>query len=55
MALVVDVAAYRWTHSPSQLVCLFWGLASARHRYSENQLGEISRWLCYDENTINVI
>ena len=46
------MAAYRWTHSPSQLVWSEgWQLLGAKSAYSSN---ELSQWPCHDNSTINI-
>jgi len=56
MAMVgVDTGSlYRWTHSLSRL--LLSQSAPAWHRsHSSNEPGEISQWLCHDDNTVNIV
>jgi len=49
------IAAYRWTHSPSQLA---WSevqqlLVTVLH--SSDELCELSRWLYHDDSTMNIV
>ena len=43
--------------SQSKSVGLVWGLAAtlALSLHSSNEPGELSQWLCHDDNTINII
>ena len=59
MAMVdVDGSCHFFLADPqSKSVYLVWGLAaiSALSLHSSNEPGELSQWLCHDDNTINII
>jgi len=52
MVGVVSGSLYRRTHSLSRLASSWVG---GRILHSSNEPGELSKWLCHDDSTINIV